>query len=155
MLALSATPGKDMEKVQEVVHKMKITHMEVRTDEDPDVKPYIKTKLEEVLEVSNAKPGTKVDDIRKKYYSAAIQPFVERLRRAGLPLPGSLSKGQVFRSYESFKAGGHRGCPPGTDISACHEAFSALLSLTYASDLLQNYGLEEFVKQFEKFVKSL
>ena len=38
VLALSATPGTSMEKVQEVVHKLNITHLEVRNDEDPDVK---------------------------------------------------------------------------------------------------------------------
>ena len=85
VLALSATPGKSMEKVQEVIHKLKITHMEVRTDDDVDVKPYIKSKLEEIVEVSNTnKSGSnsKVENISKSFYSKIIGKYSKRRERA-------------------------------------------------------------------------
>jgi ERCC4-related helicase len=69
VLGLSATPGKDLEKVQEVIHKLKITHMEVRTDDDDDVKPYIKTRMEEVVEVKNSRSnGGPVENLRKRFF---------------------------------------------------------------------------------------
>ena len=41
ILALTASPGSDMEKIAEVCKNLYIEDIEVRTDEDPDVKPYI------------------------------------------------------------------------------------------------------------------
>jgi len=41
IIALTASPGSDMDKIQEVCKNLFIEDIEVRTDEDPDVKPYI------------------------------------------------------------------------------------------------------------------
>ncbi len=41
ILALTASPGSDMEKISEVVKNLHIEEIEVRTDEDPDVREYI------------------------------------------------------------------------------------------------------------------
>ena len=40
VLALSATPGKDRDKIQDVIKNLMITHLEVRGDDDPDVRRY-------------------------------------------------------------------------------------------------------------------
>jgi ERCC4-related helicase len=41
ILALTASPGSDFEKVKEVCQNLQIEKVEVRTEKDPDVKPYI------------------------------------------------------------------------------------------------------------------
>ena len=41
ILALTASPGKNKEKIEEVMQNLHLDHVEVRTDEDSDVKPYI------------------------------------------------------------------------------------------------------------------
>ncbi|MBT3836672.1 DEAD/DEAH box helicase [Candidatus Woesearchaeota archaeon] len=41
ILALTASPGSDLETVKEVCSNLKIEKLEVRTDRDPDMKPYI------------------------------------------------------------------------------------------------------------------
>ena len=41
ILALTASPGSDMEKINEVCKNLHIEDVELRTDNDPDVKPYI------------------------------------------------------------------------------------------------------------------
>ena len=40
VLALSATPGKDRDKIQDVINNLMISHLEVRGDDDPDVRKY-------------------------------------------------------------------------------------------------------------------
>ncbi len=42
ILALTASPGSDMEKIQEVCNNLFIEDIEIRTDKSPDVLPYIK-----------------------------------------------------------------------------------------------------------------
>lgn len=41
ILALTASPGSDMEKIKEVCQNLFIEDIEVRTHDDPDVKPYV------------------------------------------------------------------------------------------------------------------
>ena len=41
ILALTASPGSDLEKVREICHNLQIERVEVRTSNDPDVKPYV------------------------------------------------------------------------------------------------------------------
>ena len=41
ILALTASPGSDMENIQEICRNLLIEKVEVRTEQDPDVKPYI------------------------------------------------------------------------------------------------------------------
>ena len=52
ILALTASPGSDMETVQQVCQNLYIERVEVRTEKDPDVRPYIQKihfQWEEVL----------------------------------------------------------------------------------------------------------
>jgi len=42
IIAMTASPGSDMEKIKEVCSNLFIEAVEVRTDNDPDVKPYVK-----------------------------------------------------------------------------------------------------------------
>ncbi|MBN2567093.1 DEAD/DEAH box helicase [Candidatus Woesearchaeota archaeon] len=41
ILALTASPGSEIEKIKEVCVNLHIEDVEIRTDEDPDVKPYV------------------------------------------------------------------------------------------------------------------
>src|SRR3989338_4238689 len=41
ILALTASPGSDMEKIKEVCQNLFIEEIEIRTEESPDVRPYI------------------------------------------------------------------------------------------------------------------
>ena len=41
VLALSATPGSDAQAIQQVISNLLIAHMEVRTEDSLDVRPYI------------------------------------------------------------------------------------------------------------------
>lgn len=42
ILGLTASPGSDLEKISEVCNNLHIEDVEIRTEKDPDVKPYIK-----------------------------------------------------------------------------------------------------------------
>jgi Fanconi anemia group M protein len=41
ILGMTASPGSDLKRVQEVCRNLYIERVEFRTEEDPDVKPYI------------------------------------------------------------------------------------------------------------------
>ncbi|MBI2523377.1 DEAD/DEAH box helicase [Candidatus Woesearchaeota archaeon] len=41
IIGLTASPGSDLERIQEVCKNLYIEEIEIRTDQDPDVKPYV------------------------------------------------------------------------------------------------------------------
>src|SRR3989344_4093831 len=51
ILALTASPGSDMETVKEVTTNLKIEKVEVRTEKDADVKPYVQKTHKNWIEV--------------------------------------------------------------------------------------------------------
>ena len=54
VLALSATPGNDLPCVQNLINNLLIARIELRTDEDPDVRPYTHGKsIEQVVVPAN------------------------------------------------------------------------------------------------------
>ena len=80
VLGLSATPGSDADKVQDVIDNTMACALEVRTDEDPDVKRYTHTRL---VEENIVKLGKFVGDLQKKYF-ALIAPVFNWLKQRGL-----------------------------------------------------------------------
>jgi len=45
VLALTATPSSDREKLQPIVDSLHLSHIEIRSESSPDVKQYIKEKV--------------------------------------------------------------------------------------------------------------
>jgi len=44
VVALSATPGSEISRVQQVVSKLRVSHLEVRDETDEDVRQYVHAK---------------------------------------------------------------------------------------------------------------
>lgn len=51
ILAMTASPGKNREKIQEVMKNLHLNMIEIRTERDPDVKPYIQDVETEWIDV--------------------------------------------------------------------------------------------------------
>ncbi|SPO22797.1 related to MPH1 - Member of the DEAH family of helicases [Ustilago trichophora] len=80
VLALSATPGKDSDSVQQVVDQLHINQIEIRTEEAIDVQRYTFRKREEIVNVSLGKDLNKVKDKWAKLMQTQMDP----LMKAGL-----------------------------------------------------------------------
>ena len=65
VLALSATPGNDFRSIQNVIKNLNIAKIESRTEDDPDVVPYINQKQIEVVKCKLGAEYTK-NSIKQK-----------------------------------------------------------------------------------------
>ena len=72
VLALSATPGKEMVQVQHVVFNLLISKIVCRSDTDPDVKKYKFERLEEVVRV---KLPPAYDNLTRRFLMVMEQPL--------------------------------------------------------------------------------
>lgn len=74
ILALTATPGSDIESIQSVVENLNISKIELRTEKDPDIAKYIKTKTIDKLDCSQTDEIIEIIDL----ISEAIRPILEK-----------------------------------------------------------------------------
>src|SRR3989338_3392754 len=80
IIALTASPGSDMEKIQEVCRNLFIEGIEVRTDEDPDVKPYIQEIQLDWVKVDLPKVFIDV----QKFLLLFLRERFEKLKKNGI-----------------------------------------------------------------------
>lgn len=80
ILAITASPGSDVERIQEVVENLGIEEMEIRTEFDRDVKPYIHEKDVEWIKVEMP---DELKEIRRMFLDTLKMRY-ERLKRLGI-----------------------------------------------------------------------
>ena len=80
LIGMTASPGSDMEKIQEVCKNLFIEEIEVRTEDDPDVKPYVQEIDSEWVKVELPKPFLEV----QKFISAFLKERLEKLKKWGV-----------------------------------------------------------------------
>jgi Fanconi anemia group M protein len=148
VLALTASPGSDIEKIREVCRNLHIEDVEIRTDNDPDVKPYVqemdikweKVKLpEEFLVVKKYLEQcfkSKLAEM-KKYGTVNTSALINFGKKDLLKLQGSLhsriSHGE--KDYEILKS-----------ISLTAEA----IKVQHALELIETQGADSLKKYFER-----
>ena len=71
ILALSATPGSSIDKVQDVIHNLCISRMEVRDHSDPDVKPYVHERLIDTVVIGLSRA---LAAIKRRFYGIMSGP---------------------------------------------------------------------------------
>ena len=72
IVGLSASPGSDLEKITEVCKNLFIEDIEVRTDEDPDLKPYIYETKVDYLEIELPKDFKEARDFLLKGFKQKL-----------------------------------------------------------------------------------
>jgi len=80
IIGLTASPGSDLEKIQEVCKNLYIEEIEIRTDEDPDVKPYVHDI--DIKWVDVELPTVFLDV--KKYLRAFLDDRLGKLKKWGI-----------------------------------------------------------------------
>ncbi|MFA5142395.1 MAG: DEAD/DEAH box helicase [Candidatus Woesearchaeota archaeon] len=139
VLALTASPGSDIEKITEVCTNLHIEEVEVRTSDDPDVKPYIQDVKIRWMEVELPEQFLDI----KKFLDAALKSKLSEIKTYGylnqaqvnqptktdiLKLQGALHgyAAQGDKSYEVLKS-----------MSLAAEA----MKIYHALELVQSQGI--------------
>ncbi|MAH33367.1 hypothetical protein CL615_03165 [archaeon] len=80
IIGLTASPGSDLEKIQEVCKNLYIEEIEIRTDNDPDVKPYVHEIDIKWIEVELSPMFLEI----KKYLQGFLNDRLEKLKKWGV-----------------------------------------------------------------------
>ena len=149
ILGLTASPGGDEDKITEVCENLFIKNIEVRTEKDPDVRPYIKTTEIEWVKVDLPRSFQRI----KKHLEDALRERLQTLKNLGLigsAAPG-IPKKDLLRLREKLQRGLSEGGAPEVYVGLSNVAAS--INLIHALELLETQGLGTLQRYFERMQK--
>ncbi|KAM9341532.1 Fanconi anemia group M protein [Symphorus nematophorus] len=139
ILALSATPGRDTKSVQSVISNLLISHIELRSDESPDIQAHSHQRSVEKVVV----PMGDVLSAHQAQYLEVLEKFTSRLvqnRVMGQKDLRTLSKYQLILARDQFR----KNPPPhikGPQQGMLEGDFALCISMYHGYELLMQMGL--------------
>lgn len=139
ILALSATPGGDSKSVQQVISNLLVSHIELRSEESPDIQAHSHQRSLEKVVVPLGETLT----AHQARYLQVLEKFTSRLvqnRVMGHKDLRSLTKYQLILAREQFR----KNPPPhitGPQQGVMEGDFALCISLCHGYELLMQMGL--------------
>jgi len=143
ILALTASPGSTTEKIEQICKNLFIEKVEIRTEDDEDIKEFIQEKEIKWLEVD-------LPEELKNLHKKIKKVYLERLpslRNFGLTKPISIinKRDLIILQFRLRKEiPGNKAAFWGISLTA------QLLKLDYALELIETQGLQALQKFLEK-----
>jgi len=138
ILAMTASPGSTLEKVNEICKNLHIEKLEVRTEKDPDVQPYIQEIKMEWIKVDFPESYKTV----QKQLKECKKSKIIQIKNYKLCSSLELSKGELLKlqiEFQRLLAGGERSFELLKSISLLAEA----LKVDHAIELLETQGIRQ------------
>ncbi|XP_076021603.1 Fanconi anemia group M protein [Genypterus blacodes] len=139
VLALSATPGGDTKSVQQVISNLLISHIELRSEESPDIRAHSHQRSVEKMVV----PLGEALAAHQARYLQVLEKFMSRLVQNRMMVHKdlrSLTKYQLILARDQFR----KNPPPnikGPQQGMLEGDFAICISLYHGYELLMQMGL--------------
>ncbi|MBD3361744.1 DEAD/DEAH box helicase, partial [Candidatus Woesearchaeota archaeon] len=149
ILALTASPGSDLEKVEEVCKNLFIESIEIRTDSDPDVKPYIQD-----IDMKFVKVDLPAEFLQiKQFLENCIKSKLREIQNFGFIKKGIMINKREFLALQSrlhgMMASGDRDFSVLKSVSLMAE----VMKTQHALELLESQGITQLYAYLNKLVK--
>ncbi len=145
ILALTASPGSDLEKIREIVQNLKIEKIEVRTDKDPDVKQYIQPLKFNWVKVEFPEEFKKIQQQLEECRKSKLLEAQKHGLNKGLNVTKTELLG-VQRELQQTVAAGNRDFEVLRSISLVAE----VIKVEHALELLESQGMYQLHSYFSK-----
>ncbi|OQS00722.1 DEAD/DEAH box RNA helicase, partial [Thraustotheca clavata] len=146
VLALSATPGSKFDVIQEVISNLRISHIECKSGDDPDVKKYTHSRQEEIIK---CKMNSEVTSVRTQFLKL-FGPILHRLCTSQLfhvRDPDKINRWMIMQARERMRSGQQ---PP--RYRTAEVDFALLISLLHGRDVLTIHGIGNFKTYLDSFM---
>ena len=150
IIALTASPGSDIEKIQEVCKNLFIEEIEVRTDEDVDVKPYVQEIQIEWVKVELPRVFSDIQRLLNLFLRERFEKLKKWgiLRRTEVKFVTKSDLLELQASLRSRIASGEKDFVVWNAISLLAE----IMKIYHALELLETQGIIALHKYFEKLI---
>ena len=138
ILALTASPGSDQETIQEIIQNLNIEAIEVRTNEDLDVKPYVQELDIQRIHVQLPPILKQIQKTLKDCYSAKLQTLKRYSPLTNLQYYTKTQLLALQGQLQGQIAQGHKDPDLFKSLSIAAEA----IKIQHGLELLETQGLE-------------
>jgi len=146
ILGITASPGSTPEKISEVAGSLFIDRVEVKTENDPDVAPYIYDKDVEWVKVSVPERANKI----RILLEAVLDDRFKRLFEMGVVYSRNvnLNKKELLMLQQRLQAQIVKGGSP--ESYRAVSLVAEIMKVEHAVDLIQTQGLQPLNKYFDR-----
>ena len=149
IIGLTASPGSDLEKIQEVCKNLYIEEIEIRTDKDPDVKPYVYEIKIDWVKVDLPKVFLEVKTHLQDFLKDRLEKLkeLEVLKRTNL---NYINKTELLRLQAEIRgrvSSGEKDFTLWTAISVLAE----IMKVSHGLELLETQGIIPLYNYMQKF----
>lgn len=144
ILGLSASPGGNLEKINEVCNNLFISNIQSRTRDDPDVKPYIKDTF---IKTKFIQLPNEFDNVLSNINNL-LDENIRTLGRLGYPIE-SKSKGELLKLQKKISA----MIGEGQNLYGHASILAKIIKLNYAKELIETQGVSQFVNYMSSITK--
>ncbi|MCS7144248.1 MAG: DEAD/DEAH box helicase [Archaeoglobaceae archaeon] len=147
ILALTASPGSDPERIIEVVNNLHIESIELRSEHDDDVQPYVSEKEIEWVKVEVPKEIT----VLKEKIETSLKIRMKRMKEFGIEIPDKATKRELLELQELIQSEIGRTQKP--ELFEASSILAEILKLSHAVELIETQSVESFKSYLNKILK--
>lgn len=148
ILALTASPGSTQEVIDDIIKNLGVENIELRTPEDPDVKPYVQDVNLEYVTTPLPQGFIEIKKLLEKIYTKRL----DTLQTLGYAKNQDFSKGGLLALQSKLHgqvASGEKDFNILKSISIAAEA----LKVSHALELLESQGLVPLETYFRELIR--
>ncbi|MDD3985502.1 MAG: DEAD/DEAH box helicase, partial [Methanobacterium sp.] len=150
ILALTASPGWDGVKIQEVCKNLFIKDVVIKTEEDPDVEPYFNPVEVKWIKIEL---NQELKDI-KSYLEKALKARLNTLKKIGvIRSVSNISKKDVLIAKGKAQNRIGRSIHPPKKCFIAVSLLTAVINILHSLELLETQGTTTLQKYFERLKK--
>jgi len=149
ILGITASPGSTPEKINEVRQNLFIEHVELKTEEDPDVSPYTFEKDVEWVRVNVPDKAAEI----KILLESLMDDRFEKLRAMGVMHGNFINKKELLMLQAKLQASIARGGTP--ENYKAVSILAEIMKVEHAVDLIQTQGVVPLKKYFERLKEEM
>lgn len=149
ILGLTASPGSDQGKIREVCENLFIQDVVVKTEEDPDVKPYFNPIEIDWVKVKMSKELEKIKD----HINKALKHRLKMLKNLNVIPTISVNKIDILKARGNVQNRIARATTPPKECYQAISILSAVINLQHALELLETQGVATFNKYIARLRK--
>ncbi len=149
ILGLTASPGHDKSKIKEVCENLFIQDITIKTEDDPDVKPYFNPIQIDWVKVQMGEELEKIRDLVNK----ALKIRLKGLKSLGVINTVSVTKRDVLKARSRVQRKIGQSVNPPKECFQAISILSAVINLQHSLELLETQGVipfNDYIKRLRK-----
>ena len=149
ILGLTASPGSDKSKINEVCKNLYIQNIVVKTEDDTDVKPYFNPVEIDWVRIKMSEELEKI----KVHVNKALKIRLKALKNMGIIKTVSVVKTDVLKARGRIQGEIARTTNPDKELFQAISILSAVINLQHAEELIETQGVSTFNKYVARLRK--